>query len=123
MSSPPSSAAALAARLLRRHVTATLTSKVASRYFPNEANEDERQREALQEAIEALLDRDDETAPDDIAVRFFAADTGAREGLTRDIAKLVAQRLAASASPLHIPSRSPRLIFDGCGPRLWRLAK
>jgi hypothetical protein len=71
--------------------------EVALRFFPNE--EDDQQREALCEAIEALLDtapREDETTPAAIAARFFPCDThGAyRDALTTEIARLQAHRIA-----------------------------
>ena len=69
-------------------------NEVASRFFPNE--EDDQQRAALCEAIEALLAGEDETTPAMIATRFFRCDTqGAyREALTTDIARLQAHRIA-----------------------------
>jgi len=69
-------------------------SEVASRFFPNEA--DDQQRAALCEAIEALLAGEDETTPAMIATRFFPCDThGAyRDALTTDIARLQAHRIA-----------------------------
>jgi hypothetical protein len=69
-------------------------NEVASRFFPNE--EDDQQRTALCEAIEALLAGEDETTPAVIAARFFPCDThGAyRVALTTDIARLQAHRIA-----------------------------
>jgi hypothetical protein len=68
--------------------------EIGSRFFPNE--EDDQQREALCEAIEALLAGEDETTPAMIATRFFRCDTqGAyRDALTTDIARLQARRIA-----------------------------
>jgi hypothetical protein len=69
-------------------------SEVASRFFPNE--EDDQQRAALCEAIEALLAGEDETTAAMIATRFFPCDTHGtyRDALTTDIARLQAHRIA-----------------------------
>jgi hypothetical protein len=76
--------------------TVMTVQEVASRFFPNE--EDDQQRTALCEAIEALLDaapREGETTPAMIATRFFRCDTqGAyRDALTTDITRLQAYRI------------------------------
>jgi len=74
--------------------TVMTVQEVAYRFFPSE--EDDQQRAALCEAIEALLVGEDETTPVAIATRFFPCDThGAyRDALTTDIARLQAHRIA-----------------------------